>query len=36
MNRRAVQAAAIVAVAAFGVWLLFFALPRRYCTCSRE
>jgi len=30
MNRRAVQAAAIVAVAAFGVWLLFFALPRRY------
>jgi hypothetical protein len=30
MNRRAVQVAAIVAVAAFGVWLLFFALPRRY------
>ncbi len=29
MNRRAVQAAAIVAVAVFGVWLLFFALPRR-------
>ncbi len=24
------QAAAIVAVAVFGVWLLFFALPRRY------
>lgn len=30
MNRRAVQAAAIVAVAGFGVWLLFFALPGRY------
>jgi len=30
MNRRAVQAAAIVAVAAFGIWLLFFALPGRY------
>jgi hypothetical protein len=30
MNRRAVQAAAIVAVAVFGVWLLFFALPNRY------
>jgi Sporulation and spore germination len=30
MNRRAVQVAAIVAVAAFGVWLLFYALPRRY------
>jgi hypothetical protein len=29
MNRRAVQGAAIVAVAAFGVWLLFFALPGR-------
>jgi hypothetical protein len=33
MNRRAVQVAAIVAVAAFGFWLLFYALPRRY---SRE
>ena len=30
MNRRAVQAAAIVAVTVFGVWLLFFALPGRY------
>jgi hypothetical protein len=30
MNRRVVQAAAIGAVAVFGVWLLFFALPRRY------
>ena len=30
MNGRAVQAAAIGAVAVFGVWLLFFALPRRY------
>ena len=30
MNRRAVQAAAIAAVAVFGIWLLFFALPGRY------
>jgi hypothetical protein len=30
MNRRAVQAAAITAVAVFGIWLLFFALPGRY------
>ena len=30
MNRRAVQVSAVVAVAAFGVWLLFYALPRRY------
>jgi hypothetical protein len=30
MNRRAVQVIAIVAVAVFGIWLLFFALPRRY------
>jgi hypothetical protein len=30
MTRRAVQVIAIVAVALFGVWLLFYALPRRY------
>ena len=30
MNRRAVQVLAIAAVAGVGVWLLFFALPRRY------
>ena len=30
------QAAAIVAVAAFGVWLLFFALPRRYGRSAGE
>ena len=30
MIRRAVQAIAIAAVAAFGIWLLFYALPRRY------
>jgi hypothetical protein len=30
MNRRVVQALAIAAVALFGVWLLFYALPRRY------
>jgi hypothetical protein len=36
MNRRAVQAAAIVAVAVFGVWLLFFALPRRYSSSAGE
>ena len=36
MNRRAVQAAAIVAVAAFGVWLLFVALPRRYRSSAGE
>jgi hypothetical protein len=34
MNRRAVQAAALVAVAVFGVWLLFFALPGRYRSSS--
>ena len=30
MNRRAVQITAIAAVALFGVWLLFYALPRRF------
>jgi hypothetical protein len=30
MNRRAVQVAAVVAVAVLGIWLLFFALPGRY------
>jgi hypothetical protein len=30
MHRRAVQAIAIAAVVVFGVWLLFYALPRRY------
>jgi hypothetical protein len=30
MRRRAVQGIAIAAVGLFGVWLLFYALPRRY------
>jgi hypothetical protein len=34
MNRRAVQAAALVAVTVFGVWLLFFELPGRYRSTS--
>ena len=30
MTRRVLQVMAILAVAVFGVWLLFYALPRRY------